>query len=160
MATDVEALLKSLPHKHQVFVLEYLVEFDRLKAALKAGYTARSAHGTAGRILKNPHVVTIIEAKIKAREANCEVDAARLFQEFWSIAQGKSKGSFVVITMEHRLRALENCAKYTGGFSTKVDAKVTGDITVNRTDYAAADTVIDLGEGVTAALPQGKGRSH
>lgn len=49
----------------QKFVIEYTVDFNAKKAAIRAGYSERSAHTQGYRLLKNDEVANAIAERIK-----------------------------------------------------------------------------------------------
>jgi phage terminase small subunit len=65
-ATTGDAFLKGLTPRQQLFVHEYLTDFKATEAAVRAGYSRRSAHVTASRLLRKSQ---IREAIVQGKEA-------------------------------------------------------------------------------------------
>lgn len=59
----------------RLFCLEYPKDFHATDAAIRAGYSPRSAATQACRLLKNPLVVKYIEASMREREEAVKIDA-------------------------------------------------------------------------------------
>lgn len=55
-------------HRQQRFALEYLVDLNATRAAIRAGYSRRSARDTGSRLLTNPDIQTEI-ARLRAEQA-------------------------------------------------------------------------------------------
>lgn len=54
----------SLSDKQLIFANEYLISFNRTQAALKAGYSKRSANEMGSRLSKNPEVAEYISQRL------------------------------------------------------------------------------------------------
>lgn len=68
------------------FVLEYLKDSNGTQAAIRAGYSARSANEQACQILARPHVKAALERRRAALMENMAVSAERILLEFARIA--------------------------------------------------------------------------
>ena len=58
-----------------LFVAEYIKDFNGTQAAIRAGYSAKSAAQQASRLLTNAKIAEMIAAAIKARTERVEIDA-------------------------------------------------------------------------------------
>lgn len=56
---------RKLTIKRELFIREYLIDFNATQAAIRAGYSKKSAGATGHEILKNPEVL----ARVKAAQA-------------------------------------------------------------------------------------------
>lgn len=76
---------KSLSPLQRLFALEYIVDLNGTRAAIRAGYSARTAAQQAHQLLRNPLVLAEIDAQKKARLKRIAMDAdallLRLFEE-------------------------------------------------------------------------------
>ncbi len=72
--------------KRKRFAQEYLVDLNATKAAIRAGYSRRSAYSTANRLLKNADVKAEIERLRAKRERRMEITQDRVLQEIAKIA--------------------------------------------------------------------------
>jgi phage terminase small subunit len=66
--------VKSLSAREKIFVAEYLVDFNAAKAAVRAGYSARSC-GQPYRLLERRRVAEAIRDGIRERVAKLGIDA-------------------------------------------------------------------------------------
>lgn len=69
-----------LTDKQAQFVLEYCVDFNGTQAAIRAGFSAKSAARQAIELLHKPHVRRAIEEEKKRRAAGATWDATRVFR--------------------------------------------------------------------------------
>jgi phage terminase small subunit len=75
-----------LSPKQACFVEEYLIDLNGTKAAIRAGYSARTAEVQASRLLRNAKVQVALEDAIQARSKRTEVTADRVVTEFARLA--------------------------------------------------------------------------
>ena len=76
-----------LTGKAAQFCLEYIVDFNGTQAAIRAGYSEKSAARTAGRLLnESPDVQARIIEVIKERAKRTEITADRVLEEVARIA--------------------------------------------------------------------------
>ncbi len=77
--------MDGLTHKQRRFVEEYLLCASATQAAIRAGYSARSAQVTSSRLMDDPAILKAIEEGQAARSERTAVDAdfllQRLFEE-------------------------------------------------------------------------------
>ncbi len=109
-----------LTPKQEHFVKEYLVDLNGLKAAVRAGYSPKSAAVTAARNLKNPTVRAAVQDAMQRRARRTEVSQDRVLQELARIAfaapddlqQWRKVG--LAPRFADRLRALELVGRHLG----------------------------------------------
>jgi phage terminase small subunit len=75
----------SLTIKERLFVGEYLVDLSATDAAIRAGYSARTAYSIGSRLLKKPEIAAEIEKRMALREKRTEVTADRVLLELAKI---------------------------------------------------------------------------
>ena len=68
--------------KQSRFVQEYLVDLNGKQAAIRAGYSAKTAEVQASRLLRNAKVQQALQAAMQARSRRTEVTADRVVAEF------------------------------------------------------------------------------
>lgn len=61
--------------KQQLFVVEYIVDWNGTQAAIRAGYSGRSARKSANDLLQKPAIQTAIASELDARIKRVKVDA-------------------------------------------------------------------------------------
>lgn len=72
--------------KQQRFVDEYLVDLNGTRAAIRAGYSARTAASIANENLRKPEIAAAIDAARAEMQVRTEVTADRVIQELAKIA--------------------------------------------------------------------------
>lgn len=80
---------KKLTRKQRAFVYEYLVDFNASKAALRAGYSEKSAAKIGSQLLEKTGVKEAIEEGLQERKKNLEVTAEKVINELSMIAFAK-----------------------------------------------------------------------
>lgn len=65
----------SLTDKQQAFVNEYIVDFIGSQAAIRAGYSAKTAEVQASKLLRNPNVSGAVADAIESRTKRTQIDA-------------------------------------------------------------------------------------
>lgn len=72
--------------KQQAFAREYLVDMNATKAAIRAGYSARTAKHIGSENLTKPAVQALVEQGMRARSVRTEIDGDRVLKELAYIA--------------------------------------------------------------------------
>lgn len=86
------------------FVEEYLVDMNGRQAAIRAGYTATTAHVQAAKMLKKDNITAAVTAGIALRSHRTEVEAEAVLRRLWQMANFdirklfKDDGSMKAIT--------------------------------------------------------------
>jgi len=65
----------TLTAKQQRFVAEYLIDLNATKAAIRAGYSEKTAGSVGGENLKKPEIAAAIQASMNQRTERTQVDA-------------------------------------------------------------------------------------
>ena len=73
-AKPLGGVMVALTDKQQAFVNEYLIDMNGTQAAIRAGYSPRTANEQASRLLANVNVKAAVEAAKKEREKRSHVD--------------------------------------------------------------------------------------
>ncbi len=68
------------------FVEEYLIDLNATQAAVRAGYSARSASSHGPRLLRRPKVKAALDRAMKARSERTRVTADRVLEELACLA--------------------------------------------------------------------------
>lgn len=80
-------MAKKTDEKHELFVLEYIAnDFNGSKAAIAAGYSARTAGAASTRLLKNVKVQALLKRHLKERKNSLEITADRVLEEMARLA--------------------------------------------------------------------------
>lgn len=78
--------MAELTAKHQRFVEEYLVDLNAKQAAIRAGYSPRSAEVTGHRILRDANVDAHVQARLQKRSGKTQITAERVLTEIARLA--------------------------------------------------------------------------
>lgn len=81
-------MAKVLNEKQVMFVQEYLVDLNATQAAIRAGYSAKTANRTGARMLSNAVIRNEIQKAIEARNQRTEISQDRILEELACIAFG------------------------------------------------------------------------
>jgi phage terminase small subunit len=74
-----------LTPKQRRFALEYLVDANATAAAVRAGYSQRSAYSQAHDLLKKPEVRALVDSVMQRVEEETQLDVERVVTELWRI---------------------------------------------------------------------------
>lgn len=145
-----------LTAKQKRFCDEYLIDLNATQAAIRAGYSPKTAAASAARLLRNVKVQEYIAQRMAEKESELIADQDEVLRYLTSVLRGKSRAQEIVVegigegcsearTMEkapsekERLKAAELLGKRYALFTDKVD--IDADMDLNITiDYGEADT--------------------
>ncbi len=109
-----------LNRKQQIFVNEYLIDFNGTRSAKAAGYSERSAYSTAHEILRNPEVKEYLEQQVSEANELAFLERQRVISKLKEIAYGSAENDFLSeSTASDRLKALLLLGKAYGLFWDK-----------------------------------------
>ena len=74
-----------LTSKQRAFVREYLIDLNATQAAIRAGYSAKTAYSQGERLLRNVEVEGAISAAMKLRAERTDITADRVLKELAKI---------------------------------------------------------------------------
>ena len=125
--------------KQKRFITEYLIDLSATQAAIRAGYSQRTAYSIGQRLLKNVEVKEAINSAMKEREARTEITADYVLTNLREIVercmqkqpvftkgeqatdeQGRAIWTF---DAKNAIRALELLGKNLGLFIDKTEIK-------------------------------------
>ncbi|MDL2224667.1 terminase small subunit [Eubacteriales bacterium OttesenSCG-928-M02] len=75
-----------LTDKQKKFVDEYLVDFNATQAAIRAGYSERTATVTASKLLRNPRIQEYLQERQKDLQERTEITQEKVVAEYAKIA--------------------------------------------------------------------------
>lgn len=142
---------KKLTAKQQRFCDEYLIDLNATQAAIRAGYSEKTAGVIASENLNKPNIKEYIENRMKEKEKNLIADQDEVLQYLTSVLRGESESEEIVIesigdfmsearTMKKapsekdRLKAAELLGKRYSLFTDKVQQEVDMDLNIT-VDY-------------------------
>ena len=79
-------MAKELTPKQQMFCKEYLIDLNATQAAIRAGYSAKTAEWIGPQLLGKSHVAAEIQDKMDKRAAKIEITADKVLQEIAKMA--------------------------------------------------------------------------
>lgn len=71
--------------KQQSFVDEYLIDLNATQAAIRAGYSAKTAEQQGPRLLGNVEIAAALQAALAARSERTKITADDVLRELWAI---------------------------------------------------------------------------
>ena len=77
-----------LTEKHATFVQEYLIDLNATQAAIRAGYSQRTAEQQGLRLLRNARVKESVQKAMQERNQRVEISQDRILEELARIAFG------------------------------------------------------------------------
>lgn len=164
--SDSEGKSKQLNDKQRRFVEEYLIDFNGTQAAIRAGYSAKTARQQASDLLTKPDISRAIREGMDKLSKKAELSAEWVLDNLRNVAIRCQQAEPVKVwdsekreyveTGEYQFdsaganRSLELLGKHLGIFKEKVDIKVENDATESEILAVlelAASTKASGGEG-------------
>ncbi len=78
---------RNLTSRQELFVSEYLLDLNATKAAIRAGYSSKTAHSCGPRLLDNAAVAAAIAAAKQTRSEATNIDAAWVLRQAVQVYQ-------------------------------------------------------------------------
>ena len=100
--------------KRRAFVREYLIDLNATQAAIRAGYSNRSAYSQGQRLLKDAEIQQAVRTAKEERAHDTGLSAQMVLQGLRGIAEGEASDSA-------RVRAYELLGKHLGMFTERVE---------------------------------------
>lgn len=144
MIPDLKPETKLSP-KQQRFVNEYLIDFNGTQAAIRAGYSERTARQQAPRLLTSVNISKVIKQRQEAMSKKLNLTVEKVLMDLNNLRELATKAG----QYASAIRATELLGKHLGMLSDKVEHKVehNGSIELNEIARAARITAI-LNEAV------------
>ena len=127
--------MSKLTTKQQLFVDEYLIDLNATKAAIRAGYSEKTAEFQASRLLKNVKIEKALGIRMKARERRTAIthdkvleDIERIKQDAMQLVPDKD-GNMTMANHSAALKAAELQGRHLGMFNYKIEVAGTISIT-------------------------------
>ena len=89
--------MAKLTAKQQRFCDEYLIDLNATQAAIRAGYSKKTAAQTAARLLTNVKIQEYIKNRMAEKEAALIADQDEVLKYLTSVLRGQSKSTEIVI---------------------------------------------------------------
>ncbi len=119
-------LNSTLTAKQQVFATEYLIDLNATQAAIRAGYSKKTAESQGSRLLRNVKVKEHLSELGTKRSERCEITSDEVLQEIAKIAFVNLDEEAMVehrarISVSEKLKALEQLGKHLKLFTDRVE---------------------------------------
>lgn len=106
--------------KQKLFAEEYIVDFNATQAAIRAGYSKKTAYCIGSENLKKPVIQELISESIRDRIRRTHITQERVVLELASVAfADMAKQEESGLAWKDKLRALELLGKHLGMFTSK-----------------------------------------
>lgn len=130
--------MAKLTEKQQRFCDEYLIDLNATQAAIRAGYSEKTAGVIGGENLKKPYIQNYIQERMEAKEKQLIADQDEVLRYLTSVLRGESQSTEIVVegvgegcsaarkmlkepSEKDRLKAAELLGKRYGLYTEKVD---------------------------------------
>lgn len=140
--------MAKLTAKQQRFVDEYLIDLNATQAAIRAGYSKKTARKIGQENLTKPDIKEYISKRMEEKESELIAEQNEVLKYLTSVMRGKSRSTEIVVegqgdgystarTIEKapsekdRLRAAELIGKRYGLYTDKVEADIDMDLNIN-----------------------------
>lgn len=127
-----------LNERQMRFVDEYMIDLNATQAAIRAGYSVKTAYSQGQRLLKHVELKTEIERRTEQMRSEKVADAQEIMEYLTSVMRGESEAEVVVVegcgegfssarTMQkapdekEKLKAAELLGKRYGMFNDKLN---------------------------------------
>lgn len=127
--------MSKLTTKQQLFVDEYLVDLNATRAAIRAGYSEKTAEFQASRLLKNVKIEKMLSIRMKARERRTAITHDKVLEDIERIKQNAMQlvpdkdGNMTMANHAAALKAAELQGRHLGMFNYKIEVGGTVSIT-------------------------------
>lgn len=130
---------RKLTPKQQKFVAEYLIDLNATQAAIRAGYSAKTARNIAQELLTKPHIQAELQKRREKVEKKLEISQEQVIAELAAIALsngadyakvvGDGVSSYVEFTLTDqldpmKLKAIASIEESQNGMKVKTHDKL------------------------------------
>lgn len=112
----------SLTEKQSAFIREYLVDLNATQAAIRAGYSEKTAGFIGHENLQKPKIKRMVDAAIQQRAERTQIRADDVIRRLWEEATDKVDG-----TASSRVSALSWLGKHLAMFTDNRAAEFGGE---------------------------------
>ncbi len=92
--------MKKLTSKQQRFCTEYLIDCNATRAAIRSGYSEKTAGKIGSRLLKNLEIKSYIDEKLEEIQCERVADAKEVMEYLTNVLRGTAEAEIVVIEGE------------------------------------------------------------
>lgn len=144
-------MAKKMTAKQRRFCDEYLIDLNATQAAIRAGYSKKTAYAIGEENLRKPELKKYIEQRMAEKESQLIADQDEVLKYLTSVMRGESSAEVVVVenigdymsqarTMKkapdekERLKAAELLGKRYGLYTDRVEQEIDMDLNIT-VDY-------------------------
>ena len=130
-----------LTEKQKRFCDEYLIDLNATQAAIRAGYSEKTAYSQGQRMLKNVEVKEYIDARMATKDKKLIADQDEVLRYLTSVLRGESVSEEIVVegvgdgrsearkvqkapSEKDRLKSAELLGKRYGIYTDKIQAEI------------------------------------
>ena len=117
MATDNQQLNSNMTPKQAAFVMEYMIDRNATQAAIRAGYSPKTANEQGCRLLTNVSIQAALSAKTEAYAEKVGLTVELVIAGLMREANGEAEDT----TASSRVAAWVHLGKHLKMFTDKVD---------------------------------------
>ena len=118
--------MQKLSPKQERFAREYLLDLNATQAAIRAGYSPKTAYSMGQRLLKNVEVQAFIQSAKQERAEKLARTAQDVLNDIIAVtAQARDEGD-----LKTALKGLELQGKHLGMFTDKLQTEHSGGISI------------------------------
>lgn len=126
----------NMTDRQKRFCDEYLIDLNATQAAIRAGYSEKTARAIASENLTKPNIAEYIEKRMAEKDAELIADQDEVLKYLTAVLRGKEQDERVVITLggevlryevrqqSNQMKAAELLAKRYGLLVDKVESEV------------------------------------
>lgn len=114
--------------KQRAFTVEYMKDKNATQAAIRAGYSAKTAYSQGWDLLRKPEIIEAIEELEKAAQTKAGITVEKIVERINRIAEDPEASH------RDKLKADELLGKYLGMFTERVEMKGQIDTAVSKLD--------------------------
>lgn len=130
-------VMPKLTEKQKRFCEEHLIDLNATQAAIRAGYSPKTAEQTAARLLRNVKVQNYINELRKEQSQRTGINADTVLKELEKIALADTD-----ISGKEKIKALELLGKHLGMFKDKLELETDTDLKIS-IDYGGDENESD-----------------
>lgn len=105
----------SLTPKQEKFAAEYLIDLNATQAAIRAGYSKRTAKQIGTENLSKPDLKAYLQERMKARQERTQIDADIVLRAIWATVE-RCQGEGPAFDPGNVLRGCEILGRHLGMF--------------------------------------------
>lgn len=147
--------MAKLTAKQQRFCDEYLIDLNATQAAIRAGYSKKTARQMANENMSKPYIREYIDKRLAEKESELIADQDEVLKYLTSVLRGESQSTEIVIegvgegcseartiqkepSEKDKLKAAELLGKRYGIYTDKIEAEVDMELNIS-IDYGGEE---------------------